>query len=147
MNTSRVSFVTSKSHSINTESLPSILSEKLWHFEWNPKSLKSHFQWTWGNLTESEESKRWHCSRFIELKNICHVSSQVIWSINDDIRNRSVCLFVYICVSLSRIASRRDLRCDIGCFKNLLTSKLLPSSFFLIISIIFLFLDKHSLSD
>ena len=33
MNTYRGSFVTSKSHSRNTESLPSLLSEKLWHFE------------------------------------------------------------------------------------------------------------------
>ena len=35
-------------------------------------------QWKWGNLTEGEELKRWHCSRFIELKNIVHVSSQII---------------------------------------------------------------------
>ena len=33
MNTYRGSFVTSKSHSRNTESLPSLMSEKLWHFE------------------------------------------------------------------------------------------------------------------
>ena len=35
-------------------------------------------QWRWGNLTEREELKRWHCSRFIELKNVVHVSSQII---------------------------------------------------------------------
>ena len=35
-------------------------------------------QWSWGNLTEREELKRWQCTRFIELKNVVHVSTQII---------------------------------------------------------------------
>ena len=35
-------------------------------------------QWSWGNLTEREELKRWQCTRFIELKNIVHVATQII---------------------------------------------------------------------
>ena len=35
-------------------------------------------EWRWENLTEREELKRWHCSRFNELKNVVHVSTQII---------------------------------------------------------------------
>ena len=58
-----------------------------------------------------------------------------------------VCPCVCVCLSLPPIASRRDLRCVLSCFKKLLKSKLLPSSFFLIISIFLSSFDQHSFSD